>query len=92
MSEHCEEVLEQAYLYLDGEFLSESERIEIERHLEECAPCLERVGLDQEVQRVVARLKGAHPCPQRLKVKINALMVEMRVRYQDQSRGSGLDH
>jgi mycothiol system anti-sigma-R factor len=91
MKEDCREILEQAYLYLDGEFLSESQRIEIERHLEECAPCLERVGLDQEVQRVVSRLKGAHPCPHRLKVKISALVVEMSARYQRQS-GSGPDH
>ena len=41
MKERCKETLQRVYLFLDGEMLSESERLEIEVHLEECPPCFE---------------------------------------------------
>ncbi len=47
MKEHCREILARAYLFLDGEGLSAEERVEIEVHLEECAPCLERYDLQR---------------------------------------------
>lgn len=70
----CRETLERAYLFLDGEGLSDEDREQIERHLEDCGPCYERYGLEREVHKVVARLKGADPCPARLKNKIANLL------------------
>lgn len=71
MSHHCQEVLKQAYLYLDGEGLTEAQRIEIETHLEECGPCLEAYGVEREVVTVIiARLRGADRCPETLKQRI----------------------
>ena len=78
MKERCRETLERAYLFLDGELLSVSERHEIKRHLEDCAPCFERVGLEGEVSTVVARLKGCQPCPESLRLKISSLLDETR--------------
>ncbi|HWC15083.1 MAG TPA: zf-HC2 domain-containing protein [Actinomycetota bacterium] len=79
MSERCKEIFEnayqRAYMLLDGEGLSEAERIEIETHLEECGPCLERVGVEREVISVViTRLRGATPCPEALKQRIFSLL------------------
>lgn len=79
MSERCREIFEnayqRAYLLLDGEGLSEAERLEIEAHLEECGPCLERVGVEREVISVViARLRGSTPCPEALKQRISSLL------------------
>ena len=72
MSHHCQEVLKQAYLYLDGEGLTEVQRVEIEAHLEECGPCLEAYGVEREVVTVIiARLRGAHRCPDALKERIS---------------------
>ena len=72
MSHHCKEVLTQAYLYLDGEGLTEVQRIEIETHLEECGPCLEAYGVEREVVTVmIARLRGSTLCPQSLKERIS---------------------
>lgn len=72
MSHHCQEVLKQAYLYLDGEGLTEVERLEIETHLEECGPCLEAYGVEREVVTVIiARLGGAERCPDALKQRIS---------------------
>lgn len=71
MSHRCKEVLERAYLFLDGEGLTEVQRIEIEAHLEECGPCLESYGVEKEVVTVIiARLRGATPCPDQLKKRI----------------------
>lgn len=74
MKHECEEALERAYLYLDGEVLSEDERVEIRVHLEECGPCFQRVGLEREITTVVARLRGSHECPQTLKARITTLI------------------
>lgn len=72
MKEGCRETLQRAYLFLDRECLGEAERREIEIHLEECRPCLERVGLDRELTMIVARLKDSHRCPGELKARIAA--------------------
>lgn len=77
MKEDCRVTLEKAYLYLDGEALSEQERVEIRVHLEECRPCLERYGLDAEVSAVVARLKGCDVCPDKLKTRIESMLQDL---------------
>jgi mycothiol system anti-sigma-R factor len=74
--EKCRHTLEQAYLFLDGEVLSAEERHEIQVHLEECAPCFERYGLDREVTLIIHRLRGSQPCPQSLREKVQNLIRE----------------
>jgi mycothiol system anti-sigma-R factor len=74
---HCKETLARAYLFLDGEILSEPERQEIVVHLEECAPCLERVGLEREVTFAVARLRHHSRCPDALKHRITSLLEQI---------------
>ena len=76
MKHRCKEVLQRAYLFLDGEVLSEEERLQIQVHLDECAPCLEHYGLEREMVFVTARLKGKTECPQKLKAKIQNLLEE----------------
>jgi len=74
MKEICKQVLEQAYLFIDGEVLTYSERLEISTHLEECAPCLERFGLEEDVHLLVTRLRGTTLCPEALRQRINSLV------------------
>lgn len=76
MKEHCKDTLMRAYLILDGEPLQETERREIESHLQECEPCYERHGLDREVKALIARLHGTCTCPDGLKTKISKLLEE----------------
>ena len=76
MKEDCRVTLKKAYLYLDGELLSEEERVDIRVHLEECRPCLERYGLEGEVTALVARLKGRQSCPESVKKRIQILIQE----------------
>ncbi|HVF54016.1 MAG TPA: mycothiol system anti-sigma-R factor [Actinomycetota bacterium] len=74
MKDRCREVLTEVYLYLDGEGLSAEKRQEIVGHLEECRPCLERYGLEEEVVKLLARLRGTCVCPDGLKHKIAELI------------------
>jgi mycothiol system anti-sigma-R factor len=74
VKEHCREVLARAYLFLDGEGLSEAERIEIEVHLEECVPCLDSVDLQRDVRTLISRIGGATPCPDAVRTKIIQLI------------------
>lgn len=75
MKERCRETLQRAYLFLDGEVLSEEERLEIQVHLEECEPCYERYGVDREVTFLIGRrLRGSNPCPEGLKTRIESLL------------------
>ena len=76
MKEHCKETLKKAYLFLDGEVLSESERREIRVHLEECYPCLERYDVERELTVLIARLKTSTACPERLRNRIESLIEE----------------
>ena len=50
----CGEVLAEVFLYLDGEMTADR-RETIRRHLDECAPCLRKFGIEQEVKKLVAR-------------------------------------
>jgi len=71
---NCRETLKEAYLYLDGEGLTEQRRREIRAHLEDCAPCYERVGLEHEVTSVLAKLQGCTACPEELRLRITNLI------------------
>jgi mycothiol system anti-sigma-R factor len=76
MKEHCRKILHSAYLYLDGEVLSETERYEITAHLDECAPCYERYGVEEQVKQLLARLKGGCRCPDELRTKLSRMIDE----------------
>lgn len=76
MKPRCREVLERAYLFLDGEILSDEEKTQIQVHLEECAPCYDRYDLEREFVFVTARLRGKTECPQKLKARILDLLDE----------------
>ncbi len=77
MKPACREALERAYLFLDGEGLTNDERDEIERHLDECAPCFERYGVEREVGHLIGRLRGTDPCPERLRTRVLSLLEEV---------------
>ncbi len=74
MKHRCRETLQRAYLFLDGELLSQEERVEVRVHLEACRPCYERYGLDEEITKLVARLRGGQRCPQGLRDRIEGLL------------------
>lgn len=65
---HCEEMMQP---YLDRT-LSEEERIEAERHLEECGWCKRRYRFEESL-RIFVRQACAEPMPPELKARLAAL-------------------
>jgi mycothiol system anti-sigma-R factor len=74
----CAEVIEQVYLYLDGEIEDEG-RAKVREHLDECAPCLRQFGLEQDVKALVARCCGGDVAPDDLKERLVLRLQEVRV-------------
>ncbi len=74
----CAHVIEEVYLYLDGE-LDEVDRGKIRIHLDECSPCLQQYGLEQEVKALVARCCGRDPAPNGLRDRVLMRLREVRV-------------
>ena len=74
----CSEVLEQVYLYLDGED-DENTHQHVRIHLDECAPCLRQFGLENEVKALVARCCGGDTAPDGLKERLLVRLQEVRV-------------
>jgi mycothiol system anti-sigma-R factor len=50
----CEQALRTLYYFLDGE-LTQERRQAIQRHLDECSPCLEAFDFEMELKMVIAR-------------------------------------
>jgi mycothiol system anti-sigma-R factor len=75
----CAEILTEVYLFLDLE-CSDGRRDLIQRHLDECSPCLREYGIEHEVKALVARSCGSDQAPaelrDRLRAKLEALVVE----------------
>jgi mycothiol system anti-sigma-R factor len=73
----CDEVLEKVYLYLDQEAEAEDhEHIRI--HLDECAPCLRKYGLEQVVMKLVAR-SCKETAPEDLRERVLLKIQQVRV-------------
>jgi len=76
----CRAVLEEVYLYLDGEADYEKRAL-IREHLDECAPCLRQFGVEQEVKVLVARCCGAERAPESLRLSVLARLRTVRVEW-----------
>jgi mycothiol system anti-sigma-R factor len=74
----CSEVLENVYLYLDGE-ADEHTHGHVRIHLDECAPCLRQYGLEQAVKSLVARSCGSDHAPTDLKDRVLLRIQQVRV-------------
>jgi len=76
----CAEVIEKVYFYLDGE-IDEETRHKLREHLDECAPCLRKYGVEQDVKALVARCCGSDVAPEglreRLTVRLQAVRIEL---------------
>ncbi len=68
----CVEAVRRLYTYLDGE-LEDSRRATVQRHLNECLPCLEAFGFEAELRVVIAR-KCREPVPDSLQTRISQVV------------------
>jgi mycothiol system anti-sigma-R factor len=74
----CREVIEQVYLYLDGE-MADDECAHIRQHLDECSPCLREFGVDQDIKALIARKCGCDTAPSELRVRVLARLQSVRI-------------
>ncbi|NLU72031.1 mycothiol system anti-sigma-R factor [Streptomyces sp. HNM0575] len=65
----CSEVLDHLYEYLDRE-MPDSDCEKFKEHFDECSPCLEKYGLEQEVKKLVKRCCGHDDVPSGLRSKV----------------------
>jgi mycothiol system anti-sigma-R factor len=49
----CEETVHRLYHYLDGELTDERRRA-IQAHLDDCGPCIDIIGFEADLRRVIA--------------------------------------
>jgi mycothiol system anti-sigma-R factor len=75
----CAQILAQLYLFLDRE-IDDASGAEIEEHLEECHPCLEKYDLDRIVKALVARScceEAPKPLRERVLFSIREVQVQL---------------
>jgi mycothiol system anti-sigma-R factor len=65
----CSEVLDRIYEFIDGEIDDREKRHVIKEHLDECAPCLQEFGLEEQVKAIVKR-SCSDPAPADLRAKV----------------------
>jgi anti-sigma factor (TIGR02949 family) len=65
----CSEILGHLYEYIDNE-LADADCASIRTHLDECSPCLDKYGLEQQVKELVHRCCGRDEVPTELRSKV----------------------
>jgi mycothiol system anti-sigma-R factor len=68
----CGQTVERLYQFIDGE-LTDERRHQIERHLDECSPCLQAVGFERELRVVIAN-RCKDRVPEELRQRIRAAL------------------
>ena len=66
---NCDDAVQRLYHFLDGE-LDDERRLLIQRHLDECLPCLEAFDFEAELRQVIAR-KCRESVPEQLRIRIS---------------------
>jgi mycothiol system anti-sigma-R factor len=80
----CAQILDRVYVFLDGE--AEDRSVDqIRRHLDECAPCLQKYDLERAVKALVHRSCGAEHAPEDLRAKVLLRIKQVRVEITEQS-------
>lgn len=73
----CAEVLERMFFFIDNE-MDQADCREIEQHLDECGPCLEKYDLERTVKALVARSCSEH-APENLRERVLLRIRQVRV-------------
>lgn len=73
----CSEVLDHLYEYLDRE-MPDNDCDKFREHIDECSPCLEKYGLEQEVKKLVKRCCGHDDVPSDLRAKVMSRIASIR--------------
>lgn len=82
---HCQDFLTEVYLFLDCECPAERQD-ELERHMRECHPCLEKYGIERDLKSLVRRGCSGEKAPDELRLRLRA---QIRSLVMTQSPDSG---
>ena len=74
---HCSEILRRMFYFIDNE-LERADCDEIQHHLEECQPCLEKYNLELTVKSLVQRSCSEH-APDTLRERVLLQIRQVRV-------------
>ena len=72
----CAEVLAEVWLFLDHE-CDAARRALLERHLDECTPCLAEYGLDEKLKKLLATKCSGEHAPDGLKNRLRQSIREI---------------
>ncbi len=72
----CNETLRELYQFLDGE-LTDSDRVHIQQHLDDCSPCLAAFDFEAEL-RIVVKSRCVDRVPDSLREKIARAIEDAR--------------
>jgi mycothiol system anti-sigma-R factor len=78
---HCSEILQRMFYFIDNE-LERADCDEIQHHLEECQPCLEKYNLELTVKSLVQRSCSEHApdtLRERVLLQIRQVRVDIRI-------------
>jgi mycothiol system anti-sigma-R factor len=75
--DHCEQVLERMYEFLDNE-LDNATGDAIRHHLTACEPCLDRFDVEQALRALVRQRCGGDVAPTHLRQKIVTQLTVIR--------------
>ncbi|HET8559886.1 MAG TPA: mycothiol system anti-sigma-R factor [Marmoricola sp.] len=79
----CSEVLDRVFFFLDNE-LDQADCNDIQRHLDECGPCLAKYNLERTVKSLVARsCTEVAPDGLRQRVLMSIKQVSVRISTQE---------
>ena len=78
----CSEVLERLAFFVDQE-LANADYAQIQRHLDECQPCLDMLLFEQRMKTHLAR-SCAEPCPDAVRQRVRVRIREVRVEFGQQ--------
>lgn len=72
----CSSVLRDVWLFLDDE-MDEHRRATVQRHLDDCSPCLHQAGLDRKLKELLARTCGGDRAPEDFRVRLTTRLHTM---------------
>ena len=67
----CSAVIADVWLFLDHE-CDEHSRARLQRHLDDCGPCLTAFGIEEQVKLLVSRTCGGERAPDGLRDRIRS--------------------
>jgi mycothiol system anti-sigma-R factor len=74
----CSEFLNDVYLYLDDES-DPGAREKMKAHLDDCPPCLQQYGLEQDLKSLIARSCGGDRAPSELHDRVRVRLTQVSI-------------